>query len=300
MPTLPWKYHWRRRETVVRVVDNRAMVLGLDHLYRESMKAVEAGKFLHCARTIAERLRVRPVDVPVEGYYAETPQLREYFRLMRALQQQDEAVEEQVKKRTEFQALWELTASGMYGRPVRGGKLLPTGWDPLNDALAQTTEWTIPRLLEDAHRIATDADDWSLVGLAARTKDAVVVTAARESAVLYAAVVVAAALITPKYRYEWHVDAELAAAANRFIETANRFVLTPLPRAEPKNARVFWAAFDDSEVLGRCVRIGTDQSGTSHYHWAIRSLRGTDDVEEFWSPEIWTTTRYQAERLRLS
>jgi hypothetical protein len=297
MPISEREDRLKHLEMTVRVVDNRTLVLGLDYLYRESMKEVEADKFLDCARTVANQLGVRPADVPVEGYYAETRELREYFRLMRALQRQDEAAERRVRKGDEFRLLWELTTSGMYGRPVREGKLLPKGWDPLTDALKETTEWTIPRLVEAAYRIATDADDWSLVGLAARTNDAVVITATRESAVLYAAVFTLG--VPREYRYEWRVDNELAAAANRFIETANRFV-TPLPRAEPENAAVFFLAFDGCEVLGRCVRIAKDPAGMQHYHWAIRALDGVDDVEDFWSPEIWTTTRYRAERLRLS
>jgi hypothetical protein len=248
---------------------------------------------------VAARLGVAPSNAPVEGYYAESQSLREFFSLMRALQEQDEAAEKQVKRRKEFKILWKLTTSGLYGRPERRGKLLPRGWDPLADALEQTTEWTLPLLVEAAHGIATEADDWSLVGLAARTKDPVVVTATRESTVLHAGIVFRSALV-PQYRYEWDVDAELTASANRFIKTADRFVQVPLPRAEPKNAEAFFDAFDNSDVVGRCVRIGADETGTQHYHWAIHSLRGTDEVEEFWSPEIWTTTRYRAERLRRS
>ena len=300
MPSHVFQGLSRSQEPVVRVIDDRTMVLGLDHLYRESMKEVEAGKYLQCARAVAKHLGVAPADVPVEGYYAETAELREYFTLMRALQKQDEAAERRVHGKKEFRALWELTTSGLYGRPEREGKLLPKGWDPLADALKGTTEWTLPRLLAGAHRIAMDADDWSLVGLAARTNDAFVVTATRESTVLYAVCVEGGIPFATDYRYEWKVDAALAAAANRFVETANRFLLTPLPRVQPQNAEVFYEAFRPTDVLGRCVRIGRDPSGGQHYHWAIRSLRGAGDVEEFWSPEIWTTTRYRAERLRLN
>lgn len=93
-----WQDPLKNRETVVRVVDNRVMVLGLDYLYRESMKQVESTKLLECARQVAKRLHIHPSDIPVEGYYAESPELREYFKLMRALQERPEEDEDRVKQ----------------------------------------------------------------------------------------------------------------------------------------------------------------------------------------------------------
>jgi hypothetical protein len=300
MPMPDWNPFGKHRETVVVAVDDRTLVLGLDHLFRDAMADVEAGRLLDCARTVAEALDVRPLDVPIEGYYAEMPALREYFQLVRALQQVDESAERRVTRLPEFRELWDLMSSGLYGRPERGGKLLPRGWDPLTVALDRAAEWAIPPLVQSAQGIAEDADDWSLVGLAARTADPVVITATRESVVLYAATVALGLAPMPRYRYEWRVSDQLAAAANRFIDTANRFVPHPLPRAEPKNAEAFAGAFDGNALLGRCVRLGNDRSGTRYYHWAIRSIRGTDDVEDFWSEDVWTTTRYRAERHRLT
>ncbi len=95
----------------VRAVDNRAFLLGLDGLYRSSMKALESERLLPCARAVAEALHVQPANVPIEGYYHETPALEEYFRWMRSLQEQDEKAEAQVKHLPEFQLLWEVTNS---------------------------------------------------------------------------------------------------------------------------------------------------------------------------------------------
>jgi len=38
----------------------------------------------------------------------------------------------------------------------------------------------------------------------------------------------------------------------------------------PENRKLFWDASDENAIVGRCTRLGTDVSGTSHYHWAIR------------------------------
>lgn len=73
----------QRRATVERIVDNRVFLLGLDQLYRERMKRHESTELLTCARAVAVKLNVPPADVPIEGYYTETKDLTEYFRLTR-------------------------------------------------------------------------------------------------------------------------------------------------------------------------------------------------------------------------
>lgn len=43
-----WTPCGKHRDTVVVVVDDRALVLGLDHRCRDAMADVEAGHFLGC------------------------------------------------------------------------------------------------------------------------------------------------------------------------------------------------------------------------------------------------------------
>ena len=69
----------------------------------------------------------------------------------------------------------------MYGRPEDEGKLLPVGRDALSQALLETfPEWTVARITVAAFEIAQKTDDFSLVGLAARIRDPVVLAAVRE------------------------------------------------------------------------------------------------------------------------
>jgi hypothetical protein len=285
--------------TPVRLIDNRVFLLGLDELYRNAMKMLESERLLPCARTVAETLHLQPADVPIESYYHETPALEEYFRWMRRLQEQDENAEAGVKHLPEFQLLWKVTNSPLYGRPQREGKLFPTGRDPLSQALKDTApNWSGAGLTKAAYAAALQFDDYSLVGLAARTQDAVVLTALRESVVLYAEVVRLALFREPKLDYEWRVDEGLAKAANRFIETFNRFVPDALPRAEAASAERYYKAYTDSEILGRCVRLGQTPDGRQHYHWAImvKTLsrnRFELAVDEFWTKDIWTTKKYR-------
>ena len=138
-------------------------------------------------------------------------------------------------------------------------------------------------------------DDYSLVGLAARIKDPVVLAALRESVVLYA--IPEAFGIPPPPRYVWQVSTELAEMASRFIAEFQRLFEERLPPADEASVETYWSAAESSEIIGRCVRIGYDPNpeGRGNYHWAIDTKAGEGVVvKEFWSPEIWTTKRYLA------
>jgi hypothetical protein len=186
----------------------------------------------------------------------------------------------------------------LYGQPQYSGKLLPTGRDALSHALDDTyPEWTVANLTAATYSTARETDDISLVGLAARIQDAVVLTAVRESVVLYAQIVLGSALHPPRPEYVWRVDQDLTERAMRFIDTFNALFGDELPPADPAEAERYWHAYDGNEILGRCVRLGYDDttSPIRHYHWAIcHATRGEFAVQEFWNTEVWTTTRYRS------
>jgi len=52
------------------------------------MKDHERQELLGCAQRVAAALQVEPANLPIEGYYVEEPELRTYFRLLRALQKE--------------------------------------------------------------------------------------------------------------------------------------------------------------------------------------------------------------------
>ncbi len=276
-----------------RVVDNRVFLLGLDGLYRETMKKHERGELLRCARAVAKALGVRPASVPIEGYYAEDKRLTEYFLLARALQEVHESSAPKVAELPEFVRLREVTSAPLYGDPKENGHLLPQGRDALTIALEATSEWTVANLVDHAYDVAHRTDDISLVGLAARARDPVVLAALRESAVLYAYVAVAASLRRTRPRYVWKVDDDLAEHARRFIEAFNELFSEMLPPPESSQAEVYWHAYEANQIVGRCVRIGSSPPPIRHYHWAIRGGRKGLSVDEFWDTDVWTTARYR-------
>lgn len=274
------------------VVDNRVFLLGLDDLYREAMKNHERTELLQCARETAQVLAASPADVPIEGYYSEDADLTEYFRLMRALQQVPASREREVLDRDSFRRLKQVMQSGLYGPPHDGGSLLPAGEDPLSVALKDTfPKWSVDNLTAAAYDCAASSDDFSLVALAALSKDSVVLAALRETCVLYALAVGGSAY----WETVWEVDEVIQQRAQRFVQTFNDLFDEALPIPGPENAREYWNACKEWKILGRCVRIGFDDSiqPTRHYHWAID--HGTDHklvVKGFWDTDIWTTERY--------
>ena len=104
-----------------RVVDNRVFLLGLDDLYRNAMKGHEVGELLPCARRVAHALGVPPRDVPVEGYYTESPELTEYFCLVRALQEVHESLKPGVTPLPEFDRLLDVVSSPIFGQSISDG-----------------------------------------------------------------------------------------------------------------------------------------------------------------------------------
>ncbi len=287
----------RDAEVVEIIVDDRRFLLGLDELYRAAVKRHEQGELLACAQRVANAMNVVPADVPVEGYYSEHPDLTTYFQLLRAFQKVPLERACEVESLQQFQRLLAVTSSPIYGSPVRK-YLLPKGRDPFSAALraaSSAEEFTVPLLTASAAQIASDTDDYSLVGLACRVKDPVVVTALRESVVLYAEDVTLGLYRPVRRNYVWRVDPDLSAVAQRFVDTFNALFGRELPPVNEKYAHVFGRAADEDAIFGRCVRLGqTPAPDPRFYHWAIAAESdGQLTVDAFWAPEIWSTDRYR-------
>ena len=93
----------------------------------------------------------------------------------------------------------------------------------------------------------------------------------------------------------WKVDQDLVEHAKRFIHTFHALFGDDLPSPEPAQADLYWHAYKDNEILGRCVRLGCDDTTAPirHYHWAICGAAGKFEIQEFWNAEVWTTDRYR-------
>jgi hypothetical protein len=190
-----------------------------------------------------------------------------------------------------------VVSAPLYGRPQHQGTLLPVGRDALSQALLNTQpHWTVARVTAAALAAAQEDDDISLVGLAARVQDAVVLTALRESVVLYAEIMYVGE-IPPQPEIIWQVDDDLAEYAARFVKAFNALFGERLPAPIADEAHHYWHAYEHVKIVGRCVHLGIDDTDLpiQHYHWAICfGANGQLTVHEFWHRDIWTTARYRA------
>jgi hypothetical protein len=284
-----------KHPTEERIVDDRTFLLGLEELFRTGIKTHERSELLVAAREVASALGVPPVavDAAVEGYYNDNDELREYFRLLRALQKVDASARTRVASLRDFQRLAQVTASPIFGEASFGGMLFPVGKDPLARALDSVGQWTVPALLDAAHKIATETDDYSLVGLASLARDPVLMTALRESVVVYAAAATMGVGTLPLYT--WRVSDEIAKRAAKFVSTFNALFAEEIPVPTADNADYFGAAaIKRGDISGKCVRLGQSQSPVKYYHWAVATSPDRQlSVQEFWHEELWTTERYR-------
>ncbi len=197
----------------------------------------------------------------------------------------------------EFWRLKEVAESPLFGKP-EGKSLLNANKDILTIVLENNTpnNWNIDFIVNAAWDLAMNRDEFSLVAPAALSRDAVILAALRESVVLYAVPVAGCAKI-PKYEYIWEVDEVIQDRASMFVQTYNDlFDDYLLPSPVYGNAEIYWNASGSSTIIGRCVRIGYDDSvqPTMHYHWAIE--HGDNDdlvVKEFWDSQVWSTSQYR-------
>jgi len=279
--------HERRPKVITRVVDNKTFVLGLDQLYRRHMKQRESRELLDCARETIAVLGVEPLNVPVEGYYYETPELTEYFKTIKAIQGVDRAREAEVAHLDSYQRLNQVTESRIFGVPRTGNTLLHNAVDSLTVAMEQTRPWKIDTLTEQADRVARQMNDYSMVAIASVTRDPVNLAALRESVVLYATLSSGCAIPQPVvYNYVCQVDSVVLRKAEDFIFTFNTlFGAGLLP--DITDLESFYIAGYNADIDGRCVRIGYE--GPYSYHWAI------DDgvVKDFWDDRLWTTQAFR-------
>ena len=289
-------------ETIVRTVDDRTLVLGLDQMYRDEMKALESNELLECVREVVATLKTTPSQqIPVEGYYWESERLTEYFYGMRHLQDLPENRRPEVDSLNSFQKLSKVASSRIYGVPVASEVLLPRSRTSLEQVLealpgseSLLKEISVESIIQQGKEIAGRNQDGSFVGLALQTGDPVVVAACRESVVLYNDVAFMAAAREPTYVYEWNVSPALEKLTQQFVLHLEEATGIRLPIPGPETAGSYSYAGEANEIQGRCVALAQHPS-LGWYHWAIyydRDLK-RDEIQAFWSKKLWTTKLYK-------
>ncbi|MGP1387735.1 MAG: hypothetical protein ACTS2F_29625 [Thainema sp.] len=279
------------------VVTDDIFLLALDDFFRDKMKFIESNELLECARNIASELGIEPKDCPVEGYYHETPELTEYFKLVRRLQDIDSSSKSKViRSKNNLERLSRVCGSKVFGQPDKDRSgLLPRRKDVVAKSLEKLApDWNLNKVIEEAKALCSD-DDCSLVGMACAFGSPYVVAALRETAALYTAMMLGCAMEELEYTYKWEVSEKLEQLANSFIQVVKQDMGFRIPSASACNAEKYYKRGEKADIVGRCIAIGLNDAvePVQYYHWGIRWVDGKYEVEEFWNIDLWTTERYR-------
>lgn len=272
------------------VVDDQSFIVGLGELFRKEMKAYETDTLLPLAEAACKALGISAATAPVEGYYAESAELRRFFQLVRAMQDARMRDIPAGHGREATRRLREVFGSPAMGRAEQSDRVLPRTSSPLGEALRVLASWSIDGLARQAKQSINETDA-GLVAVAAATADPLAICAARESVALVADVELAEAEAA---EYVWAVSKPVSALAHRFISALAKATGIMLPVPGASSAHAYGEAARDAQLVGRCILIG-DRSGNSYpfYHWYIDWSDGRCVVKDFWSTHVWTTEAMQ-------
>ena len=271
------------------LVTDRLFIIGLTELFRRQMKDHEINTLLPLAQKVCSILGLTPVNIPLEGYYADSPTLSQYFRLIRALQMAPSSEARKVSSTDAFRRLLAAYQSPAMGRIEDTPFLFPRTTSPLGEALKEPHTWSIQGLTQRSQQLIRDSDA-GLIAVACASADPVAICVARETMAL-AADVEFADLEPP--RFLWKVSRDVAEVARRFITaTAVSFGFT-LPDPVEASAPVYGAASAGLDLAGRCILIG-EHPGSEYgrYHWYLSGQDTGMVVIDFWSLATWTTADF--------
>ena len=286
------------------IVGDFELILGLDSFYRNKMKKYEE-KLLPLIREILNKLNKSPEKFLVEGYYYETEKLTEYFNCIKTLKQVPIIHQKKIKKLPGYKKIIQLYCSGLYGEYKFDKNILPT----VKDAIYYTLEtlpvnkWNKDNILDTAYEIIKDTNNYSIINLGIILKNPVIITALRESVVLYSEFICTGAPppIIYIHKYIWNVSKNIENMANIIIEIFNGICPYKIPEAIESNAELYYYEYTENKIDSRCVRIGFDDLSNKNYHWAIKNIKNMANKYkfiDFWDSELWTTEKLKNDYLQ--
>jgi len=296
------------------VVDNLQYFRAVDSEVRKHMKRFEAG-LLPIARQAVKDAGFPVKDVPIEGYYHENPELREYFTLIRTLQ--DNFTKKITPTIEKLHDVYTHPIFGLgQGRPTaisdRDNKKVMYPNEPYS-TVSQVADpvsvasmkimpnWTIERIMAEVDKLNLGT---CLVGLALLVdtespSNPLATCMACETTVLSRMKAIARGA-SPMPEVEWRVSREVEEYGERVIKGYNdlfkNYAASGLEaeKVTPKNAALI---LENVPPLERCVNINIDATRIDgYYHWAIEHDGERHVVLEFWSSHIVTTKDWQRNR----
>lgn len=298
------------------VVDNLQYFRAVDAQVRKHMKRFEAG-LLPIARQAVKDAGFGVKGVPIEGYYHETPELKEYFTLIRTLQHNYTDTITPAIERLHDVYTHPIFGLGQ-GRPTaisdRDSKKVMYPNEPYSTvspvadpvtvaSMKIMPNWTINRIMNEIDKLNLGT---CLVGLALlvdkeNSSNPLATCMACETTVLSRMKAIARG-ISPVPEVEWRVSKEVEKYGERVVNGYNdlfRNYAASKLEAERVTQRNAALILENVPPLERCVNLNIDgMTGRpdGYYHWAIEHDGKRHVVCEFWSPHIVTTQDWQRNR----
>jgi hypothetical protein len=255
---------------------------------------------------------------PVEGYYYKTPGLRQYFQLVRNLQETPEVYNEIEDSKETEEIIW-LLGNSIWGTVSSDRSLTP--FPRMKDIMTHTLnglvlkdEWTIPKIMAKLEKSATG--NTNLVELAYLTNDVRCLTAGCETNALYREMSLCYASgisninVEPRYPkevfiYHWDVTEKVDEMGPKLVNKYNEVIERFQTEKDDSNRIYSMGGRRLSRELiaptlinrdqftwflesPRVAMLGQCEDDRQYYHWILDK----NEVKEEWSAGIITTETY--------
>lgn len=262
----------------------------IDNEIRPAMMDYETKQLLPVAQNVIGDLETQ--EYPVEGYYYKTPELTEYFTIIRNIQENKKIYKEINTKTDEFQRLYDFTDRTLWGAVSsdRTKSPLPRRYDILGLTLKSFEDpikgpfvkrpWTIDKIMDRIKDFATGTIN--LVELAYKIGSLECLVAGAETNILYREITHITGSSGTNPEIIWNVDPEIEEFGKKLLDEYNNLIGTNIKSPTPNT---YWN-FNRYPELPRVVALGYVDFTGEYYHWKLDSLR---NVTDFYSGELHTT-----------
>lgn len=315
-------------------MDERTLVHGLIVMFQRALSASIKRELYGCAQRVADELGLEPSRSRsgIPDFCKGDAILSHYFQIVEELRHA--CWQQRVDAMPEFQRIASVMTSPLFGLATSRSSAVTMGSfgcgfvsgcggsSSANDhkvqmstpkdafaravctieqdlILGRVATWSIDELTTMAQSIAAEADDVSLVGLAARVGDPMLMILARLQPK-------AGRTLDddPEDEFDWQVGPAFAASVGAFVDVANKLLDAELPAPTADNASAYFWASTGISLGGQCVPLGMLRLGYRNkhgtYHWAIRephmvSRLSGPEAEQFVDTKLWDSERYTRE-----
>lgn len=268
------------------IINNQDYFYMVDNIFRAETKYSEQFELLPKTLKLLKDSNISNDELKnylPEGYYYETDKLRQYFTIIRNLQE-NEILFDRVKKTNELKYLKKILGSTLYGIEEEKNKKtpLPKMKDIMTLCMSdgiifpqnEHHAWTIPKIMDNLPNYFTGNPN--LVELAYLTGKIECLVAGCETNILYRATVTISGCCPEKVETEiiWDVSKEVQILGEKLIDKFNNLYKKQIQKPNKNNAG-FFNRFAEKP---RVARLGYQEDTGEHYYWILDKKGKVFDV----------------------